>query len=123
MQSVYLYLNAALYLLFALWCTIAARSTAQNPGYLELNHSGRSEYLVVYGGLQWGLAAMFLMLASQPEQNRLGIRLSIALYAPIVLYRLFTVVRHRPVAPMTLAVAALEMSLLLGALWVYARGN
>jgi hypothetical protein len=93
MAAAYLYLNAALYALFAVWCTVAPGSTARNIGYTSLSSGGRSEYLVIYGGLQLGLAALFWVLARNPATLRLGLQISIGLYAPIVLYRIITVIR------------------------------
>src|ERR1700712_2913373 len=81
----YLYLNALLYLLFAIWCTAAPASTAMNLGYLALSAGGQSEYLVIYGGLQLGLAILFYLLARHEAHVRLGILVSLGLYGPIVI--------------------------------------
>ena len=116
MAAIYLYVNAGLYLLFAVWCTVAAPTTAVNLGYKTLSAGGRSEYLVIYGGLQVGLALIFFLLARNPAYLRLGITLSVALYAPIVLYRAVTVAMNWPVAGLTLATGALELVLLIAAL-------
>ncbi len=121
-MQIYLYLNAALYLVFAAWCTVAASSTATNLGYVGLSNSGRSEYLVIYGGLQLGLAVMFWLLGRSAVYWRLGILIGIALYAPIVLYRVVTVARHWPVGGLTLATGGLETALLIAAVWLYFAG-
>lgn len=120
-MKVYLLINAALYGIFALWCTVSAASTAANLGYVGLNNSGRSEYLVIYGGLQIGLAVMFFLVARESAYQKLGILISIGLYAPIVLYRLFTIWKFAPVSPMTLYVGALEAGLLIAAVWIAIR--
>jgi hypothetical protein len=117
-QSAYLYLNAALYAGFAAWCTLSAAKTSENLGYLALSQGGRSEYLVIYGGLQWGLAAMFYLLAGHADLRRTGLAFAVSLYTPIVVYRVVTVVRYWPVAPLTLATGCLELGLLVaGALF------
>ena len=113
MQGTYLYFNAVLYAVFAAWCTLAPQSTAHNIGYTTLTAGGRSEYLVVYGGLQAGLGIIYFLLARQPQRQHLGMVLSVALYAPLVLYRLTTVGRFWPVGTVTLATAALELTLLV----------
>lgn len=120
MASAYLYFNAVLYTVFALWCTIAPAQTAKAVGYDALSRSGESEYLVVYGGLQLGLAIFFFYCARAGEQ-RVGLILALALYAPIVLYRCITVAWHWPVAPTTLGTGILEIALLLGALAAWWR--
>lgn len=118
-MQIYLYANAALYLVFALWCTVAASTTAPNLGYIGLSNGGRSEYLVVYGGLQLGLAVIFWLLARDAAYWRLGVLIGIALYAPLVLYRIPTVAKYWPVGGLTLGTGVLEASMLIVALWLY----
>lgn len=119
MAALYLYANAALYAVFALWCALRLDSTAANLGYSALSNSGRSEYFTVYGGLQWGLALIFLYTALKPELHRPGIAIAIALYAPIVLHRLISLARFGPVESLTKMVAGLEVAMLLAALAIW----
>lgn len=122
MHRAYFYLNAFLYAGLALWCTLSPAKTAQGIGYTELNRSGHSEYLVIYGGLQIGLALFYAYLGYHAETvARLGALFSVLLYAPIVAYRFVTVIRFSPVAGLTLGTAALESFLLLGALGLFFR--
>ncbi len=116
MTAIYLYANAALYAAFALWITLSPWKTSVAIGYESLTSSGRSEYLVVYGGLQLGLAAFFALLAVNVQMHRLGLLFSVCLYVPIVLYRLITVGRFWPVESTTLIVGALEVVLLVAAI-------
>ncbi len=118
MLNVYLYVNAAIYVVFAVWCTIAPASTARNLGYESLSSSGMSEYLVVYGGLQLGLG-LFFAYCAQSGAQRAGLVLALALYVPIVLYRCVSVARQWPVASTTLIVGTLEFALLVCALLLY----
>jgi hypothetical protein len=120
--ATYLWASAVLYAGFAVWCTIAAERTARAAGYVELTPGGRSEYLVVYGGLQLGLAACFAWLAATGA-HRTGLLFALAITAPIVVYRAASVVRHSPVGATTLWLGALELALLAGALglWAFAR--
>lgn len=122
MLRAFLFLNAGLYGLLALWCTVRHDTTAQASGYVTLNASGHSEYLVIYGGLQWGLAGFYAWLGANPALHHTGAVFSVILYAPIVLYRLVTVGRFWPVSSLTLGIAGLEVALLLGAVWVLKRG-
>jgi hypothetical protein len=121
MIGAYLWLNAALYALFALWCTVQAGSTSQALGYAQLTNSGRSEYLVIYGGLQLGLGVFFAVCASRPSWHSVGLVLALLVYAPVVAFRWWTV-EHRPVAGMTIGVGVLETALLAAAvaLWLSA---
>ena len=116
MTAIYLWLNAAIYAVFALWCALRLDSTSANLGYTTLSNSGRSEYFTVYGGLQWGLALVFAYMAAKPELQRPGIAVAIALYAPIVLHRTISLLRFGPVETLTKAVAGLEIAMLAIAL-------
>ena len=123
-MKIYLWFNAVLYAVFSLWCTFSPWRTSTNIGYTALSNGGRSEYLVVYGGLQLGLAVIFALLArGDANLVRFGLLASIALYAPIVAYRLVTVARFWPIPPLTLGVGALEVALLAAALLLYLRGQ
>jgi hypothetical protein len=119
MSAIYLYVNAVLYLIFALWCTIGMSRTAPAMGFTSLANGGRSEYLAIYGGLQIGLAISFWLLARNPEWHKPGILFALVLYAPIVLFRLVSLARYWPVGNVTLATAALEVVLLAIGAWLY----
>jgi hypothetical protein len=116
--QVYLYVNAVLYAVLALWCTLMPARTAASLGYVTLSSGGRSEYLVVYGGLQLGLAYIFFQTARDSSSQRLGLMIAISLYVPIVAYRLLTVARNWPVPSLTLGTGALEAALLAVGLWL-----
>ena len=112
-MAVYLYANALMYLVFAGWMTFSPWRTAAAVGYETLSRSGKSEYLVVYGGLQLGLAAFFAVTALSAQTHRLGLLFALCLYASIVAYRVVTVIKFWPVEATTLWVGALEVALLL----------
>jgi hypothetical protein len=118
MAKLYLSVNAALYVVFALICTFRARGTADALGYALPKPEGVSEYLTVYGGLQWGLA-LFFAWAAYTGSERAGVMLGLFLYAAIVLYRSVTLAMLRPAGGMIYAVAGLELMLLLGALAIW----
>lgn len=124
MATLYLYLNAAIYVVFSLWCSFAATGTARSLGFTAMTRSGEAEYLTVYGGLQMGLAIIFGGLAWIGE-IRTGLFIALALYAPLVLWRIVGVSLHWPVANTTLYVAALEASMLIVAalLWLSHSGS
>jgi hypothetical protein len=119
MSAVYLYINSALYLLFAAWCAVGMSRTAPAMGFTALTQGGRSEYLTIYGGLQLGLAIAFFLLARNPGWHGPGILFALVLYAPIVLFRLISISRFWPVEAVTLGTAALEVVLLVLAVWLH----
>lgn len=119
MVKIYLGLNAAIYLVFALWCTFSASKTATAQGFLTLDGAGRAEYLTVYGGLQFGLALFFALLALTPKWHGVGLLFALCLYVPIVLWRGIGLAGNWPVGSTTLAVAGLELFMLLWAGWIW----
>ena len=118
LAQVYLYGNSALYALLAVWSTTVSRSAATRLGYVELSDRGRAEFLVVYGGLQIGLAVLFFLLARNTSDLALGLRISLGLYAPIVLYRTVTGWMNRPLSGSALGTIGLEALLLAAAAWL-----
>ncbi|MDF7815772.1 DUF4345 family protein [Hymenobacter sp. YC55] len=119
MAQIYLYLNSLLFFGIAVRSTMAPRSTATGLGFLTLSDRGRAEYLVVYGGLQLGLAILFFLLARNPAYFRLGLLVSAGFYAPILVYRLSASFRHGPAPTAVLGTIALEAGLLAAAIWLY----
>lgn len=117
----YLWLNAGLYLLLALWCTVQHGQTSRATGFVSLDNSGHSEYLVINGGLQLGLAFFYGTLAMSVPLHATGLLFSLLLYTPIVAYRVVTVLKYSPVGAVTLGTGALELVLLLGATLLYFR--
>src|SRR5688572_27143599 len=111
MTAAYFYANAALYLIFALWMTLSPWKTAAAVGYETLAANGRSEFLVIYGGLQLGLSVFYALVAINPSYHRVGLLFSLCLYAPIVIYRVITVIKFGATQNSTLAIAALEVGL------------
>lgn len=108
----YLYFNAALYLVFAIWCTLDASGTAQQIGFTGRSAGGMSEFLVVYGGMELGFAAFFVYSVRRGGE-RFGLFFALATYAPIVTFRIVTVALYWPVGSTTLTVASLEAILLV----------
>ena len=121
MTSIYLYLNAAIYILFSVWCTIASSSTAQTLGFIGLSRAGAAEYLTVYGGLQLGLGIIFGWTAWSGEL-RFGLIVALALYVPIVLWRIAGVSMNWPVASNSLYIAGLELVMLVAAVLLWLTG-
>ncbi|MEP7312842.1 MAG: DUF4345 domain-containing protein [Pseudomonadota bacterium] len=120
-MKAYVLANAVLYFLFAVWCTIRPDATATSLGFISRNAGGYSEYLVIYGGLQLGLAGFFLWTSRSEHLLPAGLMLALAMYVPIVIFRTVTVIRWWPVPTVTAATAALEIALLVWGLIVFAN--
>ena len=122
MLNAYLYLNAFLYAFLAAWCTVFPAETAAAVGFQALTRSGQSVYLVMYGGLQLGMAFLFAYFAWS-KQPRNGLVLALAFYVPIVAYRAVTLVAFWPVEATTLLLAVLEWAMLIAAAVLWRRSR
>ncbi|MBL8299831.1 MAG: DUF4345 domain-containing protein [Rhodanobacteraceae bacterium] len=123
MVIAYLLINAVLYAAFALASSLVPERIAAALGF-TLDAQGRVEFLTVYGGLELGLAAFYAWTVyAGPEPQRTGLVFSLFLYAGLVIYRLAGILRYGVPGTTMLAVAGLELFLLLAALALCLRAN
>jgi hypothetical protein len=87
MLVLYLAVNAVLYVAFAIWCTLAPRTTANWLGLATTGAGGESEYLAVYGGLQAGLGVGYSLSLWLPETRPTALLWSVAVYGGLVAWR------------------------------------
>lgn len=113
MAAAYLWFNAALYLGLALWCTARPDATARSLGFGPLSADGRTEFLTIYGGLEFALAVGYACLAWQPLAWPAGLLFSAILYGSLVAWRLFAIWKHRPQSPTIRKLAIGEVVLFL----------
>jgi hypothetical protein len=128
--TIYLYANAAMYSFFAIWQTLSPWTTAAALGFEVLANAARSEYLVVYGGFQFGLAAFFIWATRSESHRQAGLILALCLYVPVVPYRILSIWKFWPVSVVPLGVGTVEVLLLITGLALcftarrpYARGD
>lgn len=119
MIRAYLLLNAALYLIFSLWCTFSPEKTAANIGFAFRSGSGRSEFVTVYGGLELGMAVFFLITGMRGEYQLAGLLFALCLYAAIVAFRIVTLLTVPGIERITYGTFGLEAILGIAAaiLW------
>ncbi|MEZ5461880.1 DUF4345 domain-containing protein [Dokdonella sp.] len=118
MAAIYLWINAVLYTLLAIWCTLMPARTSQAVGFVELSNSGQSEFSVIYGGMQFGFAFLFGW-AALSGNYRFGLVFALSIYIPILLFRIVSLMRFWPVSTTTLATGALEVILTVAALLLW----
>ena len=117
----YLWLNAALYVLFAAATVLNPERLQRSIGYFTVDNSGSSEFLVIYAGLELGFAAFFGLAALRPALRRGAAWFALCLYGGIVAFRLPSLLMYHPVRTVTLVLAAGEVLLLLGAVLLVRR--
>jgi len=121
MIRIYFWVNAAIYALIGLACMLNPERLARVVGYYTMDNSGSSDFLVVYGGLELGLALFYFLLAGSEEREGVGLLFSLCLYGGLVAFRLPSLLLYDPVRWVTHATAGLELLLLLGAIVLRAR--
>lgn len=109
MAIAYLITNTLLYLALAAWCIVSPQSTSQAIGYSLISGSGRSEYLVVYGGLQIGLAVFFALCAYYAHWTLIGIIFGCCLYVPILICRIISFLKFDDIGTVTIGTGILEL--------------
>lgn len=85
--TIYLAINAIIYLVFAVWCVIQPAQTSAFVGLQPVGGAGRSEFFAVYGGLEFGLAVIFALAAWRPGLQTAGLLVAACTYVGIVLFR------------------------------------
>ncbi len=115
----YLALVGALYLVLALWCTFLPAQTSEKVGFRLIPGSGDSEFMAVYGGLEFGMALVFFLPLLRPDSTRVVLLACLLIHASLVLFRTLSFVRFEGVGGTTLSLAGAEWVLLLtsAALW------
>ena len=121
MTRIYFWANAAIYALFGFASMINPDRMQRAVGYFTVDNSGSSEFLVIYAGLELGLAAFYLAAASSPALHRPGLLFSVCLYAGIVAFRLPSLMIYHPVRTVTYVLAAGELLLLAAAMLLLRR--
>lgn len=120
----FLTIVALLYGYLAIWCSVSPAITSSKVGLERIEDTGRSEFLTVYGGLEMGLALVFL-LPWIAHQYTTGALLACALvHGSLVLFRSISFWLYPKVATMTYQLAAGEwviFLLSLAVLWVATR--
>lgn len=110
-MRVYLLINAGLYLLFAVWCAASPAKTAASVGLSLASPSGVSEYVTVYGGLQFGVAMFFLVAGVMSKYEQAGVLFAMLFYGGLVAFRLGTFLVLSGIGRTTFLFAGLELVL------------
>ena len=119
MVLIYLWLNAAMYLVLGVWCTVLPDKTAASIGFVFAKPGARSEYITVYGGMEFGLGVFFLLSALNSAWREPGLLLGLCLYGGLVLWRIGTFVTIEGITGFPRVAFALEAVLFLAALLLW----
>ena len=85
--SLFLGTTGLLYLALAIWCAFQPVATAAKVGFDLRGAAGYSEFITVYGGLEFGLAAFLLVGAVHSGFCRPVLACCILIHASLVVFR------------------------------------
>ncbi|MGB0767873.1 MAG: DUF4345 family protein, partial [Phycisphaeraceae bacterium] len=108
MSQAFLILNGVVYVALAAWCTILPMKTSAAIGFGLPNDSAKSEYLVVYGGLELAMGAFFLLCAFKAELIEAGLWFSLLTYGCLMVYRWGTILVLKDLSAFIYTMVAVE---------------
>jgi len=120
---IYLSLIGLLYIALAAWCSIDPATTSSKVGFERIGGSGRSEFLVIYGGLELGMALVFLMPWFNRDFTQASLWACILIHACLVAFRMVSFLIYTDMSPLTIRLAIGEWVILLTAIgcWFWTR--
>lgn len=118
-QRILLTIVGGLYLYLAIWCTVRPESTSKLVGFDLQPGSGQSEFLTVYGGLEFGMALFFLLPLIRPASTRDSLLCCLLIHAGLVAFRSAGFLLYSDIQPMTWKLAVGEWVIFLLSLCVF----
>lgn len=111
-MKIFVVLLGLLYLALAMWCSFAPETTSDKVGLQLKGGSGQSEFLTVYGGLEFGLAMVFLLPLLVDKATAFSLVASILIHASLVIFRTIGFVAFSGIESKTVKVAVGEWVIL-----------
>lgn len=102
-----------LYLYLALWCSVSPQTTSALVGFQLQGGSGQSEFLTVYGGLEFGMALVFLWPLVHSRVTRDILWACFVIHASLVVFRTIGFVLYSDIKTITWKLAAGEWTLMI----------
>ena len=99
--KLYLTVIAILYAYLAIWCSVSPQITSEKVGFERIGDTGRSEFLTVYGGLEMGLALVFLLPWLNTQHTTAALWACALVHGCLVLFRGISLWMYPKVAPLT----------------------
>jgi len=112
-----------LYLVLSAWCALKPQTTARSVGFELTPGSGQSEYLVVYGGLQFALGCLFLRVWSRREDSLRILEYCLIVHASLVGFRTLGFMMFQGFQTTTYALAVTEWLVLIVSAGLYWGGR
>ena len=119
---IFLAVVGGVYLALAVWCSVVPERTAKAVGFELTGGSGRSEFLVVYGGLELALGIAFLMpLLRKKMDPRPVLQLCTLVHGCLVAFRSVSFGLFDEIGSTTYSLAVGEWLLFLASVFLLTR--
>ncbi len=112
-----------LYLVLAVICSVRPMQSARLVGLEIRPGSGQSEFLTLYGGLEFALGVLFLLPILRPAQAEAAIWTCLILHAGLVIFRSVSFLMYSGIEPATYKLAVGEWLIFLGAAFLVWKGT
>ncbi len=113
MSKIFLMLVGATYLGLAAWCSLAPKTTSTKVGFELKGGTGQSEFLVVYGGLEFGMALVFFLPLWRSEMTGFALLSCLLIHASLVVFRTVSFFLFTDIQPTTYRLAIGEWLIFL----------
>ena len=112
-SKIFLTCCGLLYAGLAIWCSVSPAVTSDKVGFEIKPGSGQSEFLTVYGGLEMGMALIFLLPMFRSDYLFSSMLACCLIHACLVAFRSLSFILYTDISAMTYKLAAGEWVILI----------
>lgn len=105
-----------IYVALAMWCSLQPSVMSAKVGFQLKPGSGESEFVTVYGGLEFGLALVILSAAFRPKLLKFGVQACVLIHVSLVVFRSISLIRFSGIEAFTYQLAAGEWAIAIAGL-------
>lgn len=116
--KLFLTAGGLLYLGLAVYCVLSPQKASEAVHLERVGAGGKSEFLVIYGGLELAMAAIFLLPWTGLINERQTLYIFLIVHAILVVFRTVSYFLYGPLPSSTQKLAIGEWVLLIGGLLV-----
>lgn len=111
--KVFLGLVGLLYAGLGIWCSVSPAMTSDKVGFELKSGSGQSEFLAVYGGLEMGIALVFLLPLVRSKYLVSSLQACVLIHVCLVAFRTIGFFLYVDISSMIYKLAAGEWVILI----------
>ena len=122
--KIYITIVALIYFGLAIWCSVQPSVTSAKVGFELKGGSGQSEFMTVYGGLEFGIALVLIASLFRNETVTYGVLACVLIHVSLVVFRTISFFCFSEIGSFTYKLAAGEWVItLLGIAILYFRNR